>query len=319
MPPVGPALAPETLHRSLTSFFLGLGPNVAELEILPSAYPITSADDSILLDERCLAIRQRDLVAAYTIARQQFFANTKGIIVSPTGLEDQSDACIGTSGDTSQLLNTLVLLLFAPEHQTAANWRKCRLQHCIALLAASDAAAMFHSELRALDSFVTSPLPKHTKSPTLWQHRYWVVSTLASLGVGEFSEAVEPSTTRLPDFTDELRIVLKAADRHFANYVAFDYARRLWALYECSTEPRREERLLQQGNATDMVLGWCRAHPRDISGWNFLAFLLRKQPKGAATNVESKMVAFLEATGCKNRATVWFVRTLDEELLQRHL
>lgn len=80
---------------------------------------------------------------------------------------------------------------------------------------------------------------------------------------------------------------MKAGDRHPKNYYAWSYARQLLtALSTGKILPSRPGRRIgkHQIDATRMnemaatsiaqVQKWCLAHPRDISGWAFLEYLL---------------------------------------------
>ena len=80
---------------------------------------------------------------------------------------------------------------------------------------------------------------------------------------------------------------MKAGDRHPKNYYAWSYARQLLiALSTGEILPSSPARQIgkHQVDATRMsqiaatsvfqVQRWCLAHPRDISGWTFLEYLL---------------------------------------------
>ena len=77
----------------------------------------------------------------------------------------------------------------------------------------------------------------------------------------------------------ELVTVMKAGERHPRNYYAWQYARQLFSFVRSErfelTERRQWDReLLRDG--IGLVRGWCLMHPRDISGWAFLVFLLEQ-------------------------------------------
>ena len=78
----------------------------------------------------------------------------------------------------------------------------------------------------------------------------------------------------------ELEAVMKAGERHPWNYYAWLYARGL--LRQLGMERSRGEdeagdmiRWLTKG-CLGKVHRWCLQHPKDISGWAFLWFLLRE-------------------------------------------
>jgi protein prenyltransferase alpha subunit repeat containing protein 1 len=101
--------------------------------------------------------------------------------------------------------STLILLLTGAENTTAINIRKK------ILLNDTTTTEVVTAELTLLESLLTSPLPKHNKSPTLWQHRRWVVSTFVDIKGQEFRM--------------ELSIVQRSTKVHPRNYYAWGYAR----------------------------------------------------------------------------------------------
>ena len=85
---------------------------------------------------------------------------------------------------------------------------------------------------------------------------------------------------RMRDFWDgELIIVMKAGERHPRNYYAWEYARQLFSSVRSKHSELAEESLWEMGLLRDGVRlahRWCLMHPRDISGWAFLVFLLEQ-------------------------------------------
>lgn len=74
----------------------------------------------------------------------------------------------------------------------------------------------------------------------------------------------------------ELGIVMKAGERHPRNYYAWQYARQLFS-YVCSEHPGQGDwcgEVLH--DSIGLVHRWCLMHPRDVSGWAFLVFLLEQ-------------------------------------------
>ena len=141
-----------------------------------------------------------------------------------------------------------------------------------------------------LESLVTSPLSKHAKSSTLWAQRLWVVRNFFSRlamreraadngGDDDDDGAVQVMDKRhgVRGFWDrELVIVMKAGERHPRNYYAWQYARQLFSYVrsEYPTFGPWYGDLLHDG--VGLVRRWCLMHPRDISGWAFLVFLLEQ-------------------------------------------
>lgn len=160
------------------------------------------------------------------------------------------------------------MLLFDPEYLIAANARKRRLQHLRQLDGIEHFEEVLQSEFRLLDSFCTSPLKRHTKSPTLWSHRRWLVST--------YREHLYDTRNKKQSsafIEHEMHVVMKAGDRHPKNYYAWDYARKLLELAMRSgslADQLEDPRVFARA-----VYTWCARHPSDISGWMFLLFMLR--------------------------------------------
>ena len=74
----------------------------------------------------------------------------------------------------------------------------------------------------------------------------------------------------------ELAIVMKAGERHPRNYYAWQYARQLFSCVRSeNSEPGKWcRKVLHDG--IGLVHRWCLMHPRDVSGWAFLVFLLEQ-------------------------------------------
>lgn len=78
----------------------------------------------------------------------------------------------------------------------------------------------------------------------------------------------------------ELAIVMKAGERHPRNYYAWNYARDIVRLGTPTTtstageEVSEGEEEKEWESCVAKVHKWCLSHPRDISGWSFLLFLL---------------------------------------------
>lgn len=170
------------------------------------------------------------------------------------------------------------MLLFDPEYLTAANFRKRRLLRLDEEKAPGSSGRLHEAvaqELAFLDSILTSPLHRQSKSPTLWYHRYWLISTMAARSL----EAHAAQSSAGGGWVSrEIAAVLKAGERHPHNYYAWQYLRRLHALL-CSP-PRSVEAAdeFDVQTVTGTVLRWCLQHPSDVSGWSFLHYLLDAAP-----------------------------------------
>jgi len=160
-----------------------------------------------------------------------------------------------------------VILLFDPEFLSAANFRKRRLlamlpNHKEFMIAAE-------LELYFLEALLTSPLHRHTKSPTLWYHRYWLLETTGSQLAAQGNDFWTKTSGN-----DEISSVFAAAEKHPNNYYAWQHGRRMVALYSKTVNADEEQTLLTAPNGMAMdVLEWCMHHPSDTSGWSFLYFL----------------------------------------------
>lgn len=184
-----------------------------------------------------------------------------------------------------------VILLLSPEHLTAANIRK---RYILSL--SNDSSALVDAlaaELRLLDSFFCSPLPRHTKSPTLWSHRRWLITSfMAQLCYRPAADGGSPSVT----LSSELEVIQSAAVHHPRNYYAFDYLRKLVAnilpgldtVVSGQEEKRGATRAQLATEALTVMQKFCQAHLSDISAWSALLFLLR-----TAANVDKSFVALM--------------------------
>ena len=161
---------------------------------------------------------------------------------------------------------TQLMLLHDPEHITAANARKRYLRDLLETCSGHSGTPSTHmldeyirKEIWLLDSLQTSPLMKHTKSSTLWQHRRWLIEEFLEwvldvqrvdvLGSKRMSILIPPPTSNggptsipatglgftgpLNDATDvlwhsfvgpELRVIGRAGEQHPSNYYSWDFA-----------------------------------------------------------------------------------------------
>lgn len=198
------------------------------------------------------------------------------------------------------------MLLFDPEHITAANFRKRRL---LALRDADDMlvyqkALMF--ELCFLDSILTSPLHRQTKSPTLWWHRSWLLRLIAPL------ELRSASGKRIATIISAaLDSVCKSGERHPKNYYAWQYARRLVAaLVRVAAEVDAPFPFDWVVSAfSDKVCTWCFKNPSDISGWSFLLFLLgRLDPVDERVEIVERVLQYASKVRSENESLWVFIR-----------
>jgi protein prenyltransferase alpha subunit repeat containing protein 1 len=209
-----------------------------QIELLGKSHPVPPGSN-VLIDGNNIGVPKLKLVQAFIVARQTLFKYFRNCP------KDQE----------AQLQNaTAVILLMDPEHLTAANSRKRLIQkyHKVPKL---EFEKILKTELLFVDSYLTSPLHRHTKSPTLWGHRRWLYEMGKSIG-SEF------------DVLQDLKsVVLIAAERHPKNYYAWSHLRWLtqnFGTAEVSDHPK----------ILAIVKDWCLRHPADTSGFSFLLFIL---------------------------------------------
>ncbi|KAJ8111854.1 hypothetical protein OPT61_g5647 [Boeremia exigua] len=260
---------------------------VIEIEILPPA--LEDPAGALLQDGTNLGIPKKLLVSAFLAARHIFFDNKNN-----------------SQTDSKAFRATKVILLFDPEHLTAANFRKRKI---LALKDVDDMLvyqkALF-SELCFLDSILTSPLHRQTKSPTLWHHRLWLLRMIAPL------ELKNASGKRIASvISAALGSVCKSGERHPTNYYAWLYARLLVsALGRVAAEVDAPFPFDWVVSAfSEQVCTWCFKHPSDISGWSFLLFLLmRLDPVDERDEIVEKVLSYASQIQSENESLWVFVR-----------
>ncbi|CAF3516273.1 hypothetical protein SNK03_007241 [Fusarium graminearum] len=214
-----------------------------EIELLGKSH-VLDPDSTVLRDENAVAIPKLRIVQAFIVAQKlhkKFLAKDQNVSIDQV------------------LRSTAVMLLMDPEHLTAANTRKRLITSKLKGKSVED---VLRSEKHLLDSLLTSRLHRHTKSPTLWNHRRWLMEQYRLHGQG------------VPVEDDILRIIMVSGERHPRNYYAWCHARYLTSAF-----------ILQSSKAKDALSRiisstqkWCFSHHNDISGWQFLIFLLHKHP-----------------------------------------
>jgi hypothetical protein len=233
-------------YESLIKYFQEHVDEAVEIEILP---PLIQPLDGITMqDGSSLGVPKRILALAYLEARQRFFMSNQ-------------------TQDASSIAHTLqattVMLLFDPEHLTAANYRKhtlSQLKDDHGLQIGTPYHRALRQELCFLNSILTSPLQRQSKSPTLWYHRCSVVDSLRLI---ELEDA--PQEHMAEFWHSELAAVCKSGQQHPKNYHAWQYARRL-------VQNIGSREVIDQ--VARRVKDWCCRHPSDISGWSFLLYLI---------------------------------------------
>ncbi|OAK95945.1 protein prenylyltransferase [Phaeosphaeriaceae sp. SRC1lsM3a] len=276
-------------YEALSSYLEAHHKHIVEIEILPSA--IKPKDGFLMEDGRNLGVPKKVLAVAFVEARKIFFQNAST-----------------EEGQALALKATSVMLLFDPEHLTAANFRKRRLT---ALKSDSTPAAQLSYrkalkyEFCFLDTILTSPLHRQSKSPTLWNHRLWLLDLFRPKVVENVPEDVQAKFWRT-----ELESVCKSGEQHPKNYYAWQYARRLVERIDGT------DTILE---FTQRVKDWCCKHPSDTSGWSCLNYLI------PMVELETKRITLVQEVigyALKLRLeheSLWvFIRTvLSHEALQQ--
>jgi hypothetical protein len=241
-------------YEALANYFTRHEDENVQIEVLPPAFQ--PPDGFHLEDGANLGIPKKTLMFAYLHARALFF---KGIE------KDSVDSQIAYEASK-------VVLLFDPEHITAANFRKRRI---LRYRPTADQKQAVKRETVFLDSILTSPLHRQSKSPTLWHHRAWLLNLLLP---SQLTGTLEDQVLAL--VRSELDAVCKAGERHPKNYYAWQYARKLFTGFELiapngSGQYRKQDTIKAFMHTCALhVMAWCCQNPSDISGWSFLAFLL---------------------------------------------
>jgi hypothetical protein len=179
--------------------------------------------------------------------------------------------------------------LYDPEYLTAANYRKRRLRAILKLNPGLFAESLL-AEMNFLSSILTSPLHRQSKSPTLWYHRWWLISVfIPSIEDTSLVRTISVEFIHPPSLMNlELECVFKAAERHPNNYYAWQHARRT-LLLGAKADVGDDQNLKTLLNK---VLPWCLRNPSDTSGWSFLLHLLG-QPGMAPTDTAATLNSVL--------------------------
>ncbi|KFY23734.1 hypothetical protein V491_02441 [Pseudogymnoascus sp. VKM F-3775] len=221
---------------------LSTGP--LDVQILPDAGFMLSSGLAEVVNNT-LGVPKAVLAKAFIVARRIFFEHLDN-------LTENADVILDS---------TSIMLLFDPEHITAANARK---KICLAYRSRplTEQTKRLTDELWFTKFLVTSKLKRHNKSPTLWYHRKWLMknfhSVVGVLGRNWVQYEIE-------------EVVLISAEHHPKNYYAWDYMR-WWIKSRPGLGPNERPAINRQ--VTQLMQRWCMHHTSDSSGWSFLAWLL---------------------------------------------
>ena len=265
--------SPLEAYLAISNALLLPDEGLLEIEILgQSQFPEES--QYALQDGQAVGISKLALVQAFLVARKLLMDHIQGV-------EQRTD--------DELLAATAVILLLDPEYLTAAHSRKRLIQNQIPKC--DDAGTRLKQEQRFLDSLLTSRLHRHTKSPTLWSHRRWLLTQFASFDL--LVDALEDIT----------QVVFVAGERHPRNYYAWCHARFLMSL----------DKGVNGSELLAAVRSWCFQHHTDISGWSFLYFLLDMENNpgaDAACSTFAEVLNLVSSLRLGNESVWVFLRTL---------
>ncbi|PLB54353.1 hypothetical protein P170DRAFT_344901 [Aspergillus steynii IBT 23096] len=300
--------SPDSAFQNLARIFATRNNRILEIEILP---PVLGP---LLQDDCSIGITKKYLVQAFVTARRIFFKD-------PICRSDRDSSTASKDGDAGTTainpeekfedfsICSEVILLFDCEHLTACNWRKKRLASLIQRheLDHDNSGAWetllqaLHAEVSLMTSFLCSPLHRHTKSPTLWQHRLWVLDKMLRL------RDIDRGTLRNL-LEEELAIVLRAGELHPKNYYAFSYMRQLHGILAEYMQGSSSSLRLLAEPIIKTTLNWCQSHPADISGWMFALYVLEMvEDRGVRENAISRVSRFALDIGWEGESLWTFV------------
>ncbi|KFY53889.1 hypothetical protein V497_08112 [Pseudogymnoascus sp. VKM F-4516 (FW-969)] len=219
------------------------------IQILPDASALTPGSLVEIVDNT-LGIPKVVLAKAFIAARRIFFKNLDNLTENAGLILD----------------STSVILLFDPEHITAANARK---RICLACRTRSQTEQVkrLKDELWFTQFLLTSKLKRHNKSPTLWSHRKWLIKNFNTL-----EGLLGPKWVEY-EIED---VILRSAEHHPKNYYAWDYMR-WWIQSRPGLDTTRWSREVNVPLAM-LMQAWCLHHTSDSSGWSFLTWI-HKSPE----------------------------------------
>ncbi|KAJ2984756.1 hypothetical protein NUW58_g5893 [Xylaria curta] len=263
---------PRPAYDDLSRLFTNLPElGLLEIEFLGQSHQLEPGVN-FLQDGNAIAIPKLRLIQAFFVARQilQGHLENASTIVS-------NDVVAATS----------ILLLMDPEHLTAANIRKRALSASGNLTQQN-----LKKETQFVDALLTARLHRHTKSPTLWSHRRWLVTTCWALDI---------TWSIQRDIQD---VVMIAGGRHPRNYVAWQHARFLLDL-----DPSLAATVSSDAKE------FCLKHHSDISGWAFLSDCIiqirdKKSQSLVYSSVLEDVLSMVESFRWTNESVWVFLRTI---------
>ncbi|KAK0107132.1 hypothetical protein ONS95_003838 [Cadophora gregata] len=250
----------QAVYNDIASALSTKSSELLEIEFLPKSHTLP-AGCNVLVEGNNIAVTKIKLVQAFIVARQRSFKSLRDC-------HEEKDKELRDA--------TAVMLLMDPEHLTAANTRK-RLIINYENGSRSEHEHLLRNELRFVDGYLTSRLHRHTKSPTLWSHRRWILEKFKDLDMEH-------------DILQDLKtVVLVAAERHPRNYYAWSHMRWLAQVFDSPTTRISDGPISWSGHSTmtSIVKNWCLKNPSDTSGFSFLLFcLFNTRPSSTSASTE---------------------------------
>lgn len=283
------------------------------LEYIPDGVQLPEGSCYQLVDRINIGVPKKTIAKAFLTAHRIFFACLDDVKTHAADLMDSS----------------MIILLFDPEHLTAANVRK----KILVLEEEKDVkskafARLLGDELWLSELFLMSKLKRHNKSPTLWSHRKWLMKKY-------YKKLCPTPRVRHIDGNEVMVLVTTSGDNHPRNYYAWDYLR--WFLKFRPpvpdedidvTESDEEEEYLQGKSLWDLdedgmktvYLGWCFEHTSDISGWAFLRHLLGRFYYKSGSHgwilkawIANEVLVRAQTFGLKQESLWWFLSMMARE------
>ena len=266
----------QDCQRAFEAISQALKPNggeLSEFEILGGHHILDDDNALFLQDGNAIALTKLGLVQAFIIARRLLFDHPNAELHEDTKVVQDA---------------TAMMLLMDPEHLTAANTRKRILQTSLGVRLTGRESLLL-TEKHFIDSLLTSRLHRHTKSPTLWSHRQWLITQFQRYAF---------SVDTVDDFK---RVILVSGARHPRNYYAWTHARFLVSQLE------------DVPDVLDVLVNstkdWCFSHHDDISGWMFLSDLLSMHMR-RVPEVVAETLKFTKSFQWRNESVWYFLRSV---------
>ncbi|KAI0137292.1 hypothetical protein BJ170DRAFT_53871 [Xylariales sp. AK1849] len=272
---------PAAVYKDISTVLTRLPEHgcLLEIELLGKSHPLEPGVH-FLQDGNAIAIPKLRLAQAFFVARHII---QKHITATPQSPQSKTVAA------------TTIALVMDPEHLTAANIRKRAVVS--RLKTGTEVESILRHEKQFVDSLLTARLHRHTKSPTLWNHRRWLMEQFRS------------SRLSFDVRQDLATVIMVAAERHPRNYYAWQHAR--WLIRDAMNGQSAAPLLTVMA---EDVKEWCFRHHDDISGWTYLSFVIlniedREDRRSKCSSVMTETMGMVESLRWTNESVWAFLRT----------